>query len=156
MKRSFLFHRINAPLDADHVIYKVWAGESVREQRLLARLMAWSFEHGATLRSWSEDVDFYLQLESERVFPGRGILDFGFVRADISVRDALEMALANSFTKFESELAQPKGFFVQLLKAQPSKADATNHQIRNHHVPTSPRKNLSERFDNGKFIISFI
>ena len=156
MKRALFFHRINAPLDTDHVIYKVWAGESVREQRLLARLMAWAFEHGATLRSWSEDVDYYLQLEAERVFPSRGILDFGFIRADLNVREALELAEGDKFPKFESELAQPKGFFHHLLKAEPSKLDTATNRIRNHQVPTSPRKNLSERYDNGKFIISFI
>lgn len=51
MKRRFYFHRQNEPLDSDHVVYVLWCGESVREQKLLAKMVAWSFEHHATLMS---------------------------------------------------------------------------------------------------------
>lgn len=156
MKRSFFFHRINAPMDADHVVYKVWAGESVREQRILAKLVAWSFAHGATLRQWSEDVDFYLDIEAERVFPGRGLLDFGFIRADISVAEAVQLAEGDLFPSYEKTLCQPKGFFRAVELNSPAKIDRENSQIKTSHVLTSPRKNLSERYEHGRFIISFI
>lgn len=40
MKKQFYFHRENKPLDADTVIYHVWAGESVRDQQKLALLIS--------------------------------------------------------------------------------------------------------------------
>ena len=33
MKRKYYLHRINAPLEIHHVIYRLWVGESVREQK---------------------------------------------------------------------------------------------------------------------------
>ena len=104
MKRKFFLHRQNEPMQADTVVYQVWCGESVREQRKLAALMSWAFQTGATLRQWSEDIDYYLMLESERVFPARGILNFGFVSASIGIADALEHAKANDWDFFENNL----------------------------------------------------
>lgn len=156
MKRKYFLHRINAPMDTDHVVYVVWCGESVREQRKLTQLVAWAFREGATLMSWSEDIDFYLQVESERCFPNRGLLDFGFVRTEISVSEALKMAEENSWAKYESNLSTPKSFFTAIMKMQPAKIDKENRVIHNSHVLTSSRKNLSPGSENKKTVISFV
>ena len=95
MKRKYFLHRINSPMDTDHVVYVVWCGESVREQRKLTQLVAWAFREGATLMSWSEDIDFYLQVESERCFPNKGLLDFGFVRTEITFESFLTNLYSN-------------------------------------------------------------
>lgn len=156
MKRQFYLHRENAPLSASSVIYHVWAGESVRDQRALAQLIAWAFQNSATLQSWGEDIDFYVQIESERIFSGAGILDFGFVRADLSVHEALRIAREDSWVKFESSLSQPKEFFRALSLNDPSRIDHHSAKIVPSYCLANPRKNLSERVEDGRFIISFI
>lgn len=156
MKRKFYFHRQNAPLDTDHVVYVLWVGESVREQKMLAKAIAWSFEKGATLRSWSEDIDFYLLLEAERVFPSRGLLDFGFIRTDIGMQELLTLMEDNSFAAYEAALCTPKAFIHQVVSMEPSKIDLKRGQIKPDNVLTSSRKNLSVGERSDKFIISFI
>lgn len=156
MKRKFYFHRQNAPLDTDHVIYVLWVGESVREQKMLTKAIAWSFAHGATLRSWSEDIDFYLLLEAERVFPSKGLLDFGFIRTDVGMQELLTLMEDNSFAAYEAALCTPKAFIHQVLTMEPRKIDLKRDQIKPDNVLTSSRKNLSVGERSDKFIISFI
>lgn len=156
MKRKYYFHRINQPLQADHVVYRLWVGESVREQRLLADILAWAFSQGATVMSWSEDIDYYLQYESERVFPGRGLLDFGFIQADITAADALKHIKANDWDIYEKNLPQPKTFFVTLRKCSPVKIDQKKSSIKSYPVLTEIRKNLSQSTGYSRTIISFV
>lgn len=156
MKRKFYFHRVNQPLQADHVVYRLWVGESVREQRLLAEILAWAFSQGATVMSWSEDIDYYLEYESERVFPSRGLLDFGFIQADITAADALKHIKANDWDIYEKNLPQPKTFFVTLRKCSPEKINPKKSSIKSYPVLTEKRKNLSQSSDNSRFIISFV
>ena len=155
MKRKFYFHRQNAPLDTDHVIYVLWVGESVREQKMLTKAVAWSFAHGATLRSWSEDIDFYLLIEAERVFPSKGLLDFGFIRTNIGMQELLTLMKDDSFAAYEAALCTPKAFIQQVLTMEPKKIDLKQGQIKPHNVLTSSRKNLSPEASHDKFIIRF-
>ena len=156
MKRKYFLHRINAPMDTDHVVYVVWCGESVREQRKLTQLVAWAFEHGATLMSWSEDIDYFLDFESSRVFPGRGLLDFGFIQHDITAAEALKHVKADDWDIYEKNLPQPKGFFSALSLNDPSRINKKSSQITTSRVLTEKSKNLSQRSENQRFIISFV
>lgn len=156
MKRKFYFHRINQPLEADHVIYRLWVGESVREQRQLAKIVSWAFAHGATVMSWCEDIDYYLDFESSRVFPGKGLLDFGFIQADITPAEVLNHIEADDWDIFEKNLPQPKSFFVTLRKCYPSKIVEASAEASPSHVLTEKRKNLSPRSGNQRFMISFV
>lgn len=156
MKRKYFLHRINAPMDTDHVVYVVWCGESVREQRKLTQLVAWAFSEGATLMSWSEDIDFYLQVESERCFPNKGLLDFGFVRTEITVSEALKMAQDDSWLRYESTLSTPKAFFMAIQSSSPARLDRARGVIQSSHVLTSPRINLSQGDSDMKTVIRFV
>lgn len=156
MKRKFYFHRQNTPLDTDHVIYTVWIGESVREQKILTQLLAWSFAHGATLRSWSEDIDYYLLLEAERVFPARGLLDFGFIQTHINARDLQILMDDDSFEAYEASLTAPRNYFHQIRKIDPSKIREKDRQILNPTVLSSQRKNLNQEAQNEWSIIRFV
>lgn len=156
MKRKFYFHRINQPLEADHVIYRLWVGESVREQRQLTKIVSWAFAHGATVMSWCEDIDFYLDFESSRVFPGKGLLDFGFIQADITPAEVLSHIEADDWDIFEKNLPQPKGFFSILRQNSPAKILNRPASIVPSRVLTEKSKNLSPRSGNQRFIISFV
>ena len=156
MKRKFYFHRHNCPLDTDHVIYVLWVGESVREQRILTQLVAWSFQHGATLMSWDESIDYYLLVESERVFPGKGLLDFGFQKTNINARELQILMEDNAFESYEAALTTPRQFFTQLVALDTIRVDKSKSEIKSINVLSSQRKNLSERVSTKPTIISFI
>lgn len=156
MKRRYYLHRENAPLQSDSVIYSVWIGESVREQKLLARLKEWAFAKGATLMLWSEDVVYYIDYESNRVFPGRDLLDFGFVRADLTAAEALAHAKADDWDMYEKTLSMPKVFFNQISASEPSRVDGSARKIKSSTVLPERRKNLSESDTNYPPIIRFI
>lgn len=155
MKRKFFLHRQNEPMQADTVVYQVWCGESVREQRKLAALMSWAFQAGATLRQWSEDIDYYLMLESERVFPARGILNFGFVSASIGIADALAHAKADDWDIFENNLPTEKSYFHMCQVLDRPSVNVAAGEIHHSHVLTESRKNLSVAGDSKPFIIRF-
>ena len=156
MKRRYYLHRENAPLQSDSVIYSVWIGESIREQKLLAQLKEWAFAKGATLMLWSEDVVYYIDYESQRVFPGHGLLDFGFVRADLTAAEALAHAKADDWDMYEKTLTMPKAFFHQISASEPSRVDGSARKIKNPRVLPESRKNLSESDTNLPPIIRFI
>lgn len=156
MKRRYYLHRENAPLQSDSVIYSVWVGESAREQKYLSQLKEWAFAKGATLMLWSEDVVFYIDYESDRVFPGHGLLDFGFVRADLTAAEALKHAKANDWDMYEKTLTMPKAFFHQIATSEPSRVDGSAGKIKSPTVLPERRKNLSESDTNLPPIIRFI
>lgn len=156
MKRKFYFHRQNCPLDSDHVIYVLWVGESVREQKILTQLVAWSFQHGATLMSWDESIDYYLLLESERVFPSKGLLDFGFQRTDINARELQILMEDNSFESYEAALTTPKQFFTQLIALDPLRIDKPKAEIKSINVLSSQRKYLSQDNHQSTKLIRFV
>ena len=156
MKRRYYLHRENAPLQSDSVIYSVWVGESAREQKYLSQLKEWAFSKGATLMLWSEDVVYYIDYESQRVFPGHGLLDFGFVRADLTAADALKHAKANDWDMYEKTLSMPKAFFHQISASEPSRVDGSAGKIKSSKVLPERRKNLSEKDQSVESIIRFV
>lgn len=156
MKRKFFLHRINAPMDSDHVVYVVWVGESVREQRMLTQIVSWAFQYGATFRSWSEDIDFYLEIESERVFPGRGLLDFGFIRKDLSARDVLDLIESNSWEAFEHSLTIPKTQLYQMIQIDRGRVNEAEGRVLHRVILAEKSKNLSDNHRQQPTIIRFV
>lgn len=156
MKRRYYLHRENAPLKSDSVIYSVWVGESALEQKYLSQLKEWAFSKGATLRLWSEDVVYYIDYESQRVFTGHGLIDFGFVRADLTAADALKHAKAEDWDMYEKTLTMPKAFFHQIYASEPSRVDGSARKVKSSTVLPERRKNLSESNANIPPIIRFI
>lgn len=156
MKRRYFLHRENAPLQSDSVIYSVWIGESAREQKYLSQLKKWAFSKGATIMPWSEGVAYYIECESQRVFPGHGLLDFGFVRADLTAAEALKHAKANDWDMYEKTLSMPKAFFHQISASDPSRVDGSARKIKSSTVLPETRKNLSEKDQSVESIIRFV
>lgn len=155
MKRKFFLHRQNEPMKSDTVVYRVWIGESVREQRILTQLMAWAFRTGATLRSWSEDIDYFLIHESERVFNDCDLLNFGFIQTDLTASECLSLTESNNWDLYEKNLSTPKAFFTQMITLAPSRLreGASNTPISS--VLTSPRKYLSQGVQQEEHLIRF-
>lgn len=156
MKRRYFLHRESAPLQSDSVIYSVWVGQSAREQEYLSQLEEWAFSKGATLMLWSEDVVCYIDDESARVFTGHGLLDFGFVKADLTAAEALKHAKDDDWDMFEKNLSMPKAFFHQISTSEPSRVDGSARKIQSSTVLPETRKNLSESDTNLPPIIRFI
>ena len=156
MKRRYYLHRENAPLQSDSVIYSVWIGESAHEQKYLSQLKEWAFSKGATLMLWSEDVVYYIDYESQRVFPGHGLLDFGFVKADLTAADALKHAKADDWDMYEKTLTMQKAFFHQISASEPSRVDGSARKIKSSTVLPETRKNLSEKDQSVESIIRFV
>lgn len=156
MKRKFYLHRVNAPLEADHVIYRLWVGESVREQILLTRIMSWAFAQSATVMTWREDIDMYLLLESERIFGASGLLNFGFIQTDISATECLQLIETNSWDAFEKSLSLPRNLIHQLSVLDPIRVDKAEGRIRSSLLLTEKRKNLSQNEEGRRNIISFV
>lgn len=156
MKRRYYLHRENAPLQSDSVIYSVWIGESSREQKYLSQLKEWAFVKGATLMLWSEDVVYYIDYESARVFPGHGLLDFGFVRADLTAAEALKHAKDDDWDMYEKTLSMPKAFFHQIYASETSRVDGSARKIKSSTVLPERRKNLSEKDQSVESIIRFV
>lgn len=156
MKSRYFLHRENAPLQSDSVIYSVWVEESAREQKYLSQLKEWAFAKGATLMLWSEDIVYYINYESNRVFPSRGLLDFGFVRADLTAADALKHAKADDWDIYEKTLSMPKAFFHQISDSETSRVDGSARKIKNVKVLPERRNNLSVSDSDLPPIIRFI
>lgn len=155
MKRKFFLHRQNEPMKSDTVVYRVWIGESVREQRILTQLMAWAFAEGATLRTWSEDIDYYLLFESERVFKEVNLCNFGFVTSDLTASDALLLAKSKNWDIYENGLCSQKAFFSQMMALAPSRLrEVLCDTVNSVCLPLS-RKNLSQEASQKKHVIRF-
>lgn len=155
MKRKFFLHRQNEPMKSDTVVYRVWIGESVREQRILTQLMAWAFKTGATLRTWSEDIDYYLLYESDRVFNDCDLLNFGFIQADLTASECLSLAESNNWDLYENNLSTPKAYFTQMITLAPSRLREVSSNTENSYVLTSKRQYLSRGAQQDKHIIRF-
>lgn len=156
MKRKFFLHRQNEPMKSDTVVYRVWIGESVREQRILTKLVAWAFANGATLRTWSEDIDYWLQYEAERVFNDCGILDFGFVSADLTASEALMLAESKNWDIYENNLSTPKAFFTQMMTLSPSRLREAESNTQISMCLPQKRKYLNQKQQSDKHVIRFV
>lgn len=156
MKRKFFLHRQNEPMKSDTVVYRVWIGESVREQRILTKLVAWAFANGATLRTWSEDIDYWLQYEAERVFNDCGILDFGFVSADLTASEAFMLAESKNWDIYENNLSTPKAFFTQMMTLSPSRLREAESNTQISMCLPQKRKYLNQKQQSDKHVIRFV
>lgn len=155
MKRKFFLHRQNEPMRSDTVVYRVWIGESVREQRILTQLMSWAFAEGATLRSWSEDIDYYLLLESERVFGEINLCNFGFVSSDLTASECLCLAQTKNWDLYENNLSTPNAYFFQMTSLAPSRLREVPCDTPISMCLPLPRKNLSQEAGHKKHVIQF-
>ena len=155
MKRKFFLHRQNEPMKSDTVVYRVWIGESVREQRILTQLMAWAFAEGATLRTWSEDIDYFLLLESERVFREVNLCNFGFVTSDLTASEALLLAQSKNWDIYENGLSIPKAFFDQMITLSPSRLREVPCDTAISMCLPPRRKYLSQRAGQNEHVIRF-
>lgn len=142
-------------MDTDHVVYVVWIGESIKEQRILTQLVAWSFAHGSTLRTWSEDVDYYLDLEASRVFPGRGLLDFGFIHKHVTAKELLKLMNEGGFEAFEAQPSVTRNFIYQISSMEASKVDKKGGKIKSIKVLSSERTTYSDSQDGLRKVIRF-
>lgn len=156
MKRKFFLHRQNEPMKSDTVVYRVWIGESVKEQRMLTQLVAWAFANGATLRTWSEDIDYWLMYESERVFSEVNLCNFGFTTADLNASEALVLAQTKNWDIFENNLTAPKAYIYQLMTLTPSRLREGKSDTHISMCLSPKSKYLSQNQQSDKHVIRFV
>lgn len=156
MKHQYFLHRINGDMTSDTVVYHVWVGESQRDQNFFLQVKTWAHHVGATFRLWSEDIDFWLDYESERIFADNGILNFGFQRADISIEDLHKLIDGQMFEAFEKSLTQPKVFFSMLRHYRPTVENPLFRAKPAGTCQSLPRKNLSPGTVGNKINMRFV
>lgn len=143
MKKQYLFRHENVPMHVNSVVYHVWVGTSEREQKFLAQVKHESQFAGYTIQQWDESVDMWLLVESERVFSGAGLINFGFVRADLTISELRELCFSKCWKSFESAIPLSQSFLRMFREARPDLYSRKNLSgtVRSRALLT--RKNLS-------------
>lgn len=144
MTQKFYFQRQNAALDTSTVIYVVKVGQSARQVSLLRRAEDYAKANGCTFRHWTEDIDFYLDYESERVFSGSGLVNFGFIRACVSLEELVKLMKEENWLSFENSLSIPKAKIHQISVFNPVIRMKNGNRESLNSRPALRRKNLSE------------
>lgn len=144
MTHKFYFQRENAALDASTVVYVVKVGESLRQVSLFAKAQNYAREHGCTFRKWTEDIDFFLDYESERVFSGSNLVNFGFVRACIDLSELVKLMDEGNWLSFENSLSEPKAKIHQISTFYPIVKSLKSSKSSRIVRPALQRNDLSE------------
>lgn len=156
MKKQYLFLRENADLHSSSVIYHVWIGESERDQECLAECQQYATQHHCTFRQWSEDIDYWLDYEADRVFGSMDLLIFGFARVDLSIVGLRDLCRHQCWESFESRSAMTTQLFTMMAAFRPDLTHKIKNRSVTHSVLAEPRKNLSHRIQSDQLTISFI
>ena len=156
MKKQYLFLRENADLHSASVIYHVWVGDSERDQKCLAKCQQFANQHHCTFRQWSEDIDYWLDLEADRVFNAVDLLIFGFARVDLSIQGLRDLCRHQCWEAFESRSAMTTQLFAMIATFRPDLTRKINRRSVTHSVLAEPRTNLSQRIQSEPLTISFI
>lgn len=143
MKKQYLFRHENVQLHANSVIYHVWVGSCEREQKMLAQMKYEANHRGWTLQLWDESIDMWLLVESERVFASCGILNFGFVRADLQIAELRELAYSGCWESYEKSIPISQAFLRMLREARPDLYSRHSLSEYSKSCALLKRKNLS-------------
>lgn len=144
MKHKYLFRRETGPLNTNSTIYVVWVGESEREQKLLAQVKHEAFHSGYTIKLWDYSVALWLDLESERVFSGAGLLNFGFSRVEVTISELRELCFSSCWESFESQLVISQAKLRMLRESRPDLYAANSSNRNTRSCALLKRKNLSQ------------
>lgn len=145
MKQQFVFFRTPANPSRDSVVYHVWVSDSPRDASAFAAIRDYSFSNQCWFRRWDVYVDQRLNYYEERVFWSSPIGVRHFRSCHVSARELAAMIMADGFDTFESNLTMPRIFFRIMWSCYPSAKFLPKSGIKANHLPTSQRKNLSQR-----------
>lgn len=145
MKQQFVLFRTPEFPTQDSVIYHVWFSDSPRDTKPFAKVLAYAQNSGAWFEKWSEVVDLRLGYYEERVFWSAPIGVRRFRSCHLSAREMAQLIECGDFSTFEENLAMPRIFFRIMWSCYPSAKFLPKSGIKANHLPTSSRKNLSQR-----------
>lgn len=145
MKQQFVFFRNPANPSQDSVIYHVWVSDSPRDAKPFALILAFAQSSGAWFEKWNTQVDQKLGYYEERVFWSAPIGVRRFRSCHFSAREMAQLIECGDFSTFEGNLAMPRIFFRIMWSCYPSAKFLPKSGIKANHLPTSSRKNLSQR-----------
>lgn len=145
MKHQFVFFRNPANPSQGSVVYHVWVSDSPRDAKPFAKILAFAQNCGAWFEKWSEIVDIRLNYYEERVFWSAPIGVRRFRSCHVSASMLASIIENDGFTTFEENMAMPRIFFRIMWSCYPSAKILPKSGIKANHLPTSSRKNLSQR-----------
>lgn len=145
MKQQFVFFRNPANPSKDSVIYHVWVSDSHRDAKPFAQVLAYAQSYGAWFEKWSDIVDLRLNYYEERVFWSSPIGVRRFRSCHLSAREMAQLIECGDFSTFEENLTMPRIFFRIMWSCYPSAKILPKSGIKANQLPTSSRKNLSQR-----------
>ena len=145
MKHQFVFFRDPANPSQDSVVYHVWVSDSPRETSALKAIRDYSNNTQCWFQQWCVEVDRRLGYFEERVFWSAPIAVRRFKSCHVSARELAAMIMADGFDTFETNLAMPRIFFRIMWSCYPSAKILPKSGIKANQLPTSTRKNLSQR-----------
>lgn len=145
MKHQFVFFRTPANPSQDSVVYHVWVSDSPRDAKPFALILAFAQGCGSWFEKWNDQVDQKLGYYEERVFWSAPIGVRRFRSCHVSASLLASIIENDGFTTFEENLAMPRIFFRIMWSCYPSAKILPKSGIKANHLPTSQRKNLSQR-----------
>lgn len=145
MKQQFVFFRTPELPTQDSVVYHVWVGDSPRDAKPFAMILAYAQNSGVWFEKWSEIVDLRLNYYEERVFWSSPVGVRRFRSCHLSAREMAQLIECGDFSAFEKNLAMPRIFFRIMWSCYPSAKILPKAGIKANQLPTSSRKNLSQR-----------
>lgn len=145
MKHQFIFFRTPENPSQDSVVYHVWVSDSPRDASAFQTIRDYSFSTQCWFQKWNEYVDQRLGYYEERIFWSSPIGVRRFRSCHLSAREMAQLIECGDFSTFEENLAMPRIFFRIMWSCYPSAKFMPKSGIKANHLPTSSRKNLSQR-----------
>lgn len=128
------------------MVYVVTVGCSDRDRRAYDWVRRYACENGLTFMRWGEGIDYYLELERERVFPSADMVFSRFRMVTVSVLQLRTVARTVGFAFYERSVCFPRTFFQKMKALKPSVFLKLNQAKRAKVSHREQRKNLSHAF----------
>lgn len=148
MRHKYYFRSENKPLHANSVVYVVTVGQSERDKKAFQWMKAYAYDNGLTFMRWGEDVDYYLELERESIFPRSGICFNRFKMITLSVQQLRTVARSIGFQFYEKSIYFPRTFFEQMKALNPACFSKFNQKKIPKVSHREKRKYLSHKVTN--------
>lgn len=144
MKRKYCYVSHCGDIKAGEKVFRIFIGDSPREQVKKNLIDQYACSHGAYFRLWDGDTDFELMLRSRSNAADSNCRPFGFDWIDIEVKDFYDHLISGSLDMVELPSYVVKNMFRISSILSPSFYFNHSREARIRPARTVPRKYLSE------------